>query len=369
MILLALLGTARAQEDRAVDVRASSDAAAYADSDHVYVLTPSLAATVTSPTAGWSIGGQYLVDIVSTASQNWKEVRHAGTLDAAYEPGTFGIRANGTFSSEPDYLSFGFGGAITQDLAQKNVTWLLGFNHSHDVAGRTDTAFSVFSHPLNRESFKAGLTFVLDRATIASFGADAIFESGDPSKPYRYIPLFAPRTYVARGAPVEVVNNLRESARPLEQLPLSRQRWALSLLLAHRFATSTLRLDERLYRDSWDLEATTTDVRFLMDASRRVELGPHARVHAQTSVNFWQRAYVLGPGLQVPLLRTGDRELGPLIGLTAGWRLNINLGPAEHLTAWILGWDLNLTTTRYLDDLYITHRTSVFGGLSLEREL
>jgi hypothetical protein len=375
MVLLAFLGTARAQEDRALDVHASSDTAGYADSDHVYVLTPSLAATVTNPTAGWTLGGQYLVDIVSaasvdivsTASRHWKEVRHAGALDASYEPGTLGVRASGAVSSEPDYLSWGFGGAVTQDLLQKNLTWLLGFNHSHDVAGRTDTPFSVFSHPLNRESLKAGLTFVIDRATVASFAGDAIFERGDPSKPYRYIPRFAPGTYVPRGAPIDLVNELRESARPIEQLPLSRDRFSLSFLLAHRYATSTLRIDERLYADSWDLKATTTDVRFLVDVSRRVELGPHARLHAQTPVTFWQRAYFLGPGFQVPLLRTGDRELGPLVGLTAGWRLNLNLGPADNVTGWVLGCDFNLTTTRYLDDLYLTHRTSALSVLSLER--
>ncbi len=377
LLLPGFLGTARAQNDSSVDVRASSDAAGYADSDHVYVLTPSLAATVASPTAGWTFGGQYLVDvvsaasvdIVSTASRHWTEVRQAGGLDAAYQPGALGVRASGSISSEPDYLSLGFGAAVTQDVLQKDVTWLLGFNHSHDIAGRTDTPFSVFSHPLNRESFKGGLTFVIDPATIASFVADAVFESGDPSKPYRYIPLFAPGTFVSRGATIDVVNSLRTSARPLEQLPLSRDRLALSLLMAHRYAISTLRLDERLYADSWGLDATTTDARFLIDVSRRIELGPHVRVHAQTPVVFWQRSYVLGPGFQVPLLRTGDRELGPLIGLTAGWRLGISLGPADHLLGWVLGWDLNVTTTRYLDDLYLTHRTSVLGGVSLEREL
>ena len=63
------------------------------------------ALAVSGAIAGWSVGGQYLVDIVSaasvdivsTASRHWKEVRHAGALDAAYEPGTLGVRASGTF--------------------------------------------------------------------------------------------------------------------------------------------------------------------------------------------------------------------------------------------------------------------------------
>jgi hypothetical protein len=60
----------------------------YADTDHVFVETPSISAAVTNPTAGWSVGGQYLVDvvsaasvdIVSTASRRWQEVRQEGSL-------------------------------------------------------------------------------------------------------------------------------------------------------------------------------------------------------------------------------------------------------------------------------------------------
>ena len=357
-----------------IDVKASMDYATYADTDHVFVQTPSIAGGVSNPTAGWSFDGSYLVDvvsaasvdIVSTASRRWEEVRQAGTLNAAYKPGTFGVSASGNVSSEPDYLSWTAGGALTQDVFDKNLTLLLGFYHSHDVAGRTDTPFSVFSHPLNREAFKAGATLVLDRATLASFVADVIVENGDPSKPYRYIPLFAPGTNVPNGASIDLVQSLRVSARPLEQLPLSRDRFAGTAFLAHRFSKSTLRGDERLYVDNWGLKATSTDLRYLFDLSRRIETGPHGRLHAQTSVDFWQRAYTFGPGYDYPALRTGDRELGPLFNVTGGWTLQLGLGAEPNPTSWVLGFDANVTSTRYLDDLYVTSRISAVGGISLE---
>ena len=358
-----------------LDVHVSSDAAAYADSDHVFVYTPSVAGTVASPSAGWSVDGSYLVDfvsaasvdIVSTASRSWTELRQAGTLGGAYKPGAFGVSVRGAVSSEPDYLSLSGGGAVTQDLADKNATLLFGFDHGRDVAGRTGTPFSVFSRALDIESFKAGLTLVLDRRTLGAFVADAIVENGDPSKPYRYIPLFAPGTVVPVGASVDLVTKLRVSARPLEQLPLSRDRFALSFRLAHRFGSaSTLRLDERIYDDSWALKATTTDARWLVDVSPRVELGPHLRFHAQTPVSFWERAYTLGPGFTYPALRTGDRELGPLLGLTLGGSLRWSIGPAERPSAWVLGLDINVSDTRYLDDLYTTERLSTVTALSIE---
>ncbi|MGH7296554.1 MAG: DUF3570 domain-containing protein, partial [Polyangiaceae bacterium] len=349
----------------------------YADTDHVFVETPSVHGTVANPTAGWSLGGQYLVDvvsaasadIVSTASRRWKEVRHEGSLDASYAPRTFGVQGGASVSDEPDYLSLSAHAAIKQDLDDKNFTWLLGYGYGHDVAGRTGTPFSVFSHALDRHVLDAALTRVLGRATIASLMLDATLESGDPSKPYRYIPLFSPGTSVPIGAPVSQVNALRVSTRPLEQLPLSRQRYALTLRLAHRFHGATLRADERVYADSWLMRATTTDARYLASVGPRVELGPHARFHAQTAVDFWQRAYVFGPGFQVPALRTGDRELGPLVNATGGFTLGIGIGPGSNPRASRLALDLDGTWTHYLDDLYVTHRISALGALGLEGEL
>lgn len=357
--------------------RVSLDAAGYADSDHVYVLTPSLAGTVEDPVAGWSVGGTYLVDVVSaasvdivaSASRRWVELRHAGTLDASYKPAAFGVSLEGGVSSEPDYLSWTVGGTLTQDVLDQNATLLLGFSHGHDVAGRSGTPFSVFSRPLDRENLKAGVSLVLDRATIATVLADVVFERGDSSKPYRYVPLFAPGTSVPNGASIDEVTSLRLAARPLEQLPDTRNRFALTARIAHRFAGSTLRVDERLYADSWALKASSTDARYLLDLGARWQLGPHLRVHAQTPVSFWQRAYVLRPGLDFPALRTGDRELGPLLALTLGLTVRLGLGPADAPQAWLLGLDMNATDTRYFDDLYLRGRGSALVALSLEAQL
>jgi hypothetical protein len=147
-----LAGSARAQEakrESTVDEHVAFEYGQYADTDHVFVETPSVSGTVSDPIKGWSVGGQYLVDvvsaasvdIVSTASRRWNEVRQEGGLQASYKPQALGAQASATISDEPDYLSLSAGGAITQDLANKNVTWLFGYAYGHDVAGRTGTPF------------------------------------------------------------------------------------------------------------------------------------------------------------------------------------------------------------------------------------
>jgi hypothetical protein len=99
----------------------ASEYGQYADTDHVFVETPSIRGTVSNPTAGWDVGGQYLVDvvsaasvdIVSTASRRWQEVRQEGSVEGSYKPSTLGVQASGTVSDEPDYVSWSAGGAST----------------------------------------------------------------------------------------------------------------------------------------------------------------------------------------------------------------------------------------------------------------
>ncbi len=357
-----------------VTATAQGEMAAYSDSDHVNVVTPSVSGTVTNPTAGWSGSGSYLVDvisaasvdIVSTASSTWHEVRQAGTLEASYKPHTFGAAVTGAVSSEPDYLSLTGGGTLTLDLDEKNYTLLLGYAYGRDVAGRSGTPFSTYSLKLDRHSLSAGLNVVLDRASLLVLVGDVDIESGDQSKPYRYVPMFAPDVApnVSLGAHIGEVNALRLPERPHEQLPLSRQRYALTARIAHRFAGATARASERVYTDSWGLGASTTDARFLFDIGRFI-VGPHLRGHVQRPVSFWQRAYsmVYAPGGQwtIPEYRTGDRELGPLVSLGFGAEATWYLGSKPVDEAWHLGLSVEGSQTFYQDDLYITKR---IAGLS-----
>lgn len=369
---------ASSTSERVIEVTASSEVATYVDSDNVYVLTPTIAGKVANPLKGWHVKGSYLADvvsaasadIVSTASPPFVEVRHAGTLEGGYKPKAFGVTAVSAVSFEPDYASVMGGAQLTQDLFDKNLTLLFGYSHLHDIAGRSGTSFSVFSRTLDRDAFKGAATVLVNRATLLSIVADVMIEYGDPSKPYRYVPMFAPGSVVPRGASIDLVTRVRLPARVLEQLPQTRDRYALSMGWARRFHASTLRFDERAYVDTWGLKATTTDGRWLFDFGRRLETGPHVRFYGQAPVDFWQRAYVMTPGLfDYPALRTGNRELGPLVNLTGGASVRIGLGSSGDPHKWMLGFDVNVTSTHYLDDLYLTQRWSGVGSVSLEGAL
>jgi hypothetical protein len=359
---------------------ATLETAAYTDTDRVSIFTPAISGTIENVVDGATLSGSYLLDVVSaasvdiiaTASKRWHELRHAGSISGQYKPHGLGVGFAASTSSEPDYLSYGASGNISYDFDEKNSSVFFGYGYGHDTAGRGGTSFATFARSLQRGNFMLGLDQVMGPATLGSLSLGVIIENGDQSKPYRYIPMFsaAEAAKVPAGASIDYVNAHRLFERPLEQLPLARRRWSMSGQLAHRFDSSTLRGSERFYIDNWGLKASTTDVRWFFDASDRLRLWPHARIHGQTAVSFWQRAYVSSgqPGFSLPEFRTGDRELGSLWAATGGGGAKVFLGGAGHPHFFSIAAEADVVYTSYLDALYISSRTGVLGSLTLQIE-
>ncbi len=358
-------------------VTGAAELAGYTDSTNVQVASPSVAATVSDEVAGWSVGGRYLVDavsaasvdIVATASARWNEQRHVGSADVSYKRGPAAVAASAGVSHEPDYLSLSGGLVLTVDLLDKNLTPFIGARYGHDDVGRTGQPKERWEL-LQRGGLQAGATFVINRFMVASVQLDADFERGYLAKPYRYIPLFAPGTgtNLSAGASPQQVNELRLDERPIDSLPSERDRYALTGRIAGRVGRATLRLDERLYTDSWGLWASTTDARVMVDAGRRWLVWPHLRFHSQSSAAFWQRAYeaVAQPDgtLSPPRFRSGDRELSRLDTITGGFGIKLRVTGSIH-SPWFVYYQLDAAYTHFLDALYITERWSLFSALGM----
>ena len=376
LVALGLAGEVRAEGP--LTVRAGSELAVYQDTDATTVVSPVLFASVENVLSGWGLSGSFLVDVVSTASADivatassrWSEERYAPALSGHRRFGGFDVALRGSLSSEPDYLSVAGGTSISLDLARKTVTPMLTYDFAHDTLGRAGTPFSLFSRPIARHTASLGVSLVLDKATVFVPSVTAVVELGDGSKPYRFIPMFSDTAalQVQPGMVAAQIDPLRLDFRPLEQLPTERQRWALDGRLLHRFSRSTLRVDERLYADTWGLRATTTDVRYFDDVSPRVRLGGHARLHAQNAVSFWRLAYVAtmtSAGPRIPALRTEARELGALYAPTVGLDLRWALDRGGRFAFTFAG---DLTYTKFVDQLFIDHRVGFLGSTVFEME-
>ena len=361
------------------DFDAQIETSAYADTDHVAVLTPALRGTARDATSGTSVTGDYIVDIVSaasvdivsTASRRWTEVRQAADLSVDYKPHELGVSVSGSVSREPDYLGWSLGARARIELESDQITPTIGYSFSSDTAGRSGTPYSVYSLRLVQHTAQAGVELVLDRSSRLILLGEATFESGRQEKPYRFLPLFSQENAatIEPGESIDSVNQLRLPGRVAERVPDTRQRFSLTGDWARRGNHDTLRVNERLYADSWGLYASTTDVRWLWDASSHITLGPRARFHVQSSVDFWQLAYLgglSGAEVQVPALRTGDRELSALwtgsLGLGSEWRTH-----PVHGQGWAFGGLVELGLTQFLDALFVVRRGAALVVLSAGR--
>ena len=376
------------QNRKNIVVRIAADLSGYSDTNHVAVYTPAFNASVESPTAGWNVGGNFLVDavsaaspdIVSTASPPFNEFRYAGGLTGGYKPGLYGGQASFSVSSAPDYVSYTGSLRGTADLNDKLITPTFGYSYSLDRVGRGPNNyqhdFNPFKGRLDTHEFELGVTFIMSPTTILLIGGTASFERGDQSQPYRYVPTFDPDTvapFVPNGATIDLVNRVRLPVRPLEQLPTDRDRYAVGARFNRRMnSTSTLRLDERLYLDTWGLKATSTDARYMVDLSRHLRVWPHLRLHVQSGVNFYQLAYPAlldaNGGVILPLYRTGDRELSPLFTGTVGGGTRIALGETEGEIKYGITLVGDVMYTRFLKALYVTTRTAVYGSIGFDVE-
>lgn len=369
------------QKTKPLVVKVGTQLSGYSDTNHVEVWSPEIDGNVSSPTQGWNVGGHFLVDVVTAASPDivseasppYHEQRYAGGLDGGYKLGIFGGQAQVNYSQEPDYISRGGGLAFTADLNDKLITPRVAGNFNHDSVGRGP---DNFIGTLDTTELEGGVTFVLSPTSLLLVSATFQIEHGDESKPYRYVPLFDPvnvAPFIPVGASVDLVNRVRLPFRPVENLPTSRDRFAIGARFAHRFSGATLRIEQRLYNDSWALKATTTDARYVFDLGRKLDLWPHLRFNAQTGANFYQLAYSatvdpVSGDLVIPLYRTTDRELSPLVSLTGGGGGHWTLSPLESKTQFGVSVQGDVMYTKYFDALFITQRTAVYGTVGFDAE-
>ncbi len=365
------------------NVHVGLDFSAYTDSLNVNVVSPSINAAVVSPTAGWNVGGSYLVDVVSAASPDivsmasppFKEVRHAGSMNGGYAFGDLHADAQVNASREPDYQVLGVGASAALDLEKEmGMTPRAGYAYGHDTIGIRNAPFSAFEQHLDRHEIEAGVTLVVNRSTLLVLGLSLELDRGEQSKLYRFVPMFSPENAATLhpGASIDEVNDKRLNIRPRELLPRTRDRYAVGARLNHRIGMGTFRVEERVYTDTWGIKASTTDARYLHDLGEHLRVWPHLRFHAQSAADFYQMAYqaVLDKGgvaIDMHPYRTGDRELSPMITITGGGGARIALTPEKtpgaHYAIVLAG---EAMWSKFFRSLFVTQRTAVYGTVGFE---
>lgn len=363
-------------DDPEAGTKAQTDFLFYSDTDSVIVFSPQVSVAHGFDDEGSAVSARYTVDaitaasvdVVSSASYRFSEVRHEVNLAGSMAMGLWLPGLSYRYSQEPDYVSHSVAATGQVELGTSDSVAGARYEVTFDRIGRSGTPASVFSENLVIHSGELSMTQVVDTKTVVRGVYTLTAESGYMEKPYRSVPLFAVGTeaeLATQGIELGLDNfdAYRLAARPSEEVPDRRYRHALAMrgLRYVERIDSSLRLDYRLYADSWGMWAHTVEAGWAKQLTDRWSLAGFTRFHRQTAADFWRRTYEVEPG-QVPRLRTADRSLSALWQSYSGVRGEF-AGDSTHAYVEVAGM-----YSRFLEFLYLDQRfaLTVQGGLRWE---
>lgn len=346
----------------------SSDSLVYTDTDNVEVLSSQLAVERALDDDGGKAQASAVVDVISAASvdvvsqasKRFSEVREEGNLALSHGFGDVLASLNYRGSTEPDYLSHGFGTGFQARLGSPDSTLSSHYQVTFDTVGRHGTPYSVWSRPLTSHAVDLSFTQNLDRQTVLRGVYSLTVQDGYMEKPYRFVPLFdasgltrARTDGVVLG--LDTFDRYRLASRPSEEVPDLRIRHALAvrgLRYLDPLHTS-LRLDYRFYFDDWGMRAHTAELALVDELSSHWLFSVFTRGYTQNAASFYRRVYLVSAADEIPRFRTVDRKLSPYHALTGGVRGTLRL---SSVTVYL---ELSAMHTWFTDYLYLSRELAL----------
>ena len=373
VVVVALASTLPAQADGPWTV--SSDSLLYSDTDNVIVFSSQLGVARAVDEDGGQASARAVVDVVSAASVDvvsqastrFSEVRGEADLALSARVHAALLSLDYRGSTEPDYLSHGFGAGYETRLGSPDSVFGAHYQLTLDTVGRHGTPYGVWSRALTSHEGDLSYTQTLGPQTLVRGVYTLTVQDGYLEKPYRFVPLFDAdglSRAVMDGAKLdlETFDRYRLSTRPPEEVPDLRVRHALAArgLQYVPAIDGSLRVDYRFYVDDWRMTSHSVELSVWSELGRGFGVELFTRGYLQSAAAFYKRIYrVMGPD-QVPRLRTADRKLSPYRSLTGGLRLRLR---ADPIVAYLEG---SVMGTWFTDYLLLNHELALVsqGGLA-----
>lgn len=312
-----------------------------------------------------SLNANYDVDIVSgatpavfgarmaatgldtiTSATHFSDVRHEVRGGIGFNRPVADVAVSYGYGWEKDYHSHTVTASTRSDVLDRNLTLGVGFTHNWDTVCDANNSTAA-AQPLLRKAlassehcFQSNMTDVVSRKLI--------IDTLEPSLTWTV----TPRLLLQGGVSLQLLNGFQ--ANPYrsvlvgqqgrvaqESLPLVRERYAVFARAAYAFPeirTSLLGM-VRMYRDTWDMRASTAEVQVNKYLGKVWLLGLRGRYHQQDGAIFYRTAAgyaTLGPAGQY---WTGDRELSPMSNALGGAKVTILVVP-ERAKSWYDEFDI-----------------------------
>lgn len=218
------------------------------------------------------------IDVLTSGSK-YTEERTEYSLGLDYLVDRALISVGYTNSSESDYdaetISFG----ISQDFFGDMTTLALGYSRGDDEVRQNQSGTSVEVGEAQRQRYSLGLSQILTKSWIVSFSAETVVDDGFLRNPYRHY------HYISTN---EADGSLERKNDRYEKYPETRNSDAFALRTLYYLPyRAAIRLEGRIYQDSWGIKAENYEIRYTHPVRSRMILELKARTYSQTQADFY----------------------------------------------------------------------------------
>lgn len=295
------------------------------------ILAPTVYVEKDLPDERFTIGAEYLLDAVTSASIGagaaavtggdflFTEFRHEGTFRAAGRVRDWSFGGYFRYSTESDWISRSFGLTASRDLFNRAGTisatysanldsvlqiyggraipWTGGKMYIDQSPGDASTGTNL----LQLHYLSLGYSHALTRRLLGGLMAEGIYAKGPQDNPYR-----------------KVRDGLDESH------PRLRRRLALSGFLRWAIPRTPLSVESRyrFYADDWGIIAHNPEVRLYARVAKRLIIRLRYRFYHQTGAFFWLPDGNYGSD---SIYRTADPKMTQFLSHTPGAEVMVEL--------------------------------------------
>lgn len=225
--------------------------------------------------------GEQSVQVMTGAST--RETRYGVDLGLSYFLDNLTLRASGSHSEEPDYISHGYHLGMDWEFNKKFNTLSIGFGQNFDQVEPT-------TRSLNKEKsdhhFQLGLSQVISKKSLLRLSTNYSRSNGYLSNPYK-------KVFIQGLPPGSELQNGGFSNVFYENRPDKRDQWSVSLGYIQYFSAldSSLHFDYRFFTDSWNIVSHTFEAVYHQPLSKGWMLIPRLRYYTQTNARFYQNYF------------------------------------------------------------------------------
>lgn len=337
LLCVALFSTHARAEDR-LTVRGQ-----YYREDSTRVLQPLISFTKDLPDERATVGVDYLMDVISSASiaaaagalggdRVFTEMRHEATLRAGSKLGPWGLGTFLRLSNETDYSSRSLGFSFSRELRQRTITLSGAYSYTNDRHFRILPNVPGARSPWNSKVFNDEGAYVDGPSNLVQVHYGNV----------GYAHVLTPKLLVATQLEATVGTGPQENAYRTvgndtpEVHPLLRRRFAASGSLYYHLPRARLTLEPhyRYYADDWSIQAHKPEARLHIRAMKNLRFRVRYRYYAQSGSFFFRRNQGnYGP---TDRYRTADPKMGDYDSHTAGIQVTWHLDGLARFKG--LGW-------------------------------